>query len=145
MTGAASEANGKPPLDPLDPKRLIRESYRMDGIDEAQCRSIFLDWALSLPSDQPVADAVRALLARHAPEAQGHPMTAVLEAALQGPITPRRRGDGARGRATERNIPPLVRAFSRGVVPAPGDFCAGDARRMHALFLRLGICRRQAM
>ena len=33
----------------LDPKGLIREAYRIEGITAAQCRSIFLDWALSLP------------------------------------------------------------------------------------------------
>jgi len=32
-----------------DPKGLIRESYRIEGIGMAECRSIFLDWALSLP------------------------------------------------------------------------------------------------
>ena len=35
--------------DPLDPKGLIRESYRIEGITEGECRSVFLDWALSLP------------------------------------------------------------------------------------------------
>ena len=32
-----------------DPKGLIREAYSIDGITKAECRSIFLDWALSLP------------------------------------------------------------------------------------------------
>ena len=31
--------------DPDDPKGLIRESYRMEGIGPAECRSNFLDWA----------------------------------------------------------------------------------------------------
>ena len=38
--------------DPLDPKGLIRESYRIEGITEGECRSVFLDWALSLPEGQ---------------------------------------------------------------------------------------------
>ena len=38
--------------DPLDPKGLIREAYRIDGITAGECRSIFLDWALSLPDGQ---------------------------------------------------------------------------------------------
>ena len=36
---------------PDDPKGLIADAYRIDGIDKAECRSIFLDWALSLSGD----------------------------------------------------------------------------------------------
>ena len=35
--------------DDLDPKGLIRESYRIAGIGEPECRAIFLDWAIALP------------------------------------------------------------------------------------------------
>ena len=35
--------------DPLDHKGLIREAYRIEGITLGECRSIFLDWALSTP------------------------------------------------------------------------------------------------
>ena len=31
-----------------DPRGLILESYRIEGITEGQCRSIFLDWALGI-------------------------------------------------------------------------------------------------
>ena len=31
--------------DAADPKRLVAEAYRIEGITEAECRSIFLDWA----------------------------------------------------------------------------------------------------
>ena len=34
-----------------DPKALIRESFNIEGINIEECRSIFLDWALSLPND----------------------------------------------------------------------------------------------
>ena len=33
-----------------DPKGLIFEAYNMEDISEPECRSIFLDWALSLDS-----------------------------------------------------------------------------------------------
>ena len=33
-----------------DPKGLIRESYRIEGITPGECRSVFMDWALSLPN-----------------------------------------------------------------------------------------------
>ncbi len=81
----------------LDPKGLIRESYRIEGITAAECRSIFLDWALSLPEGTGTDEALRLLLARHGAEAPDHPMTEVLRAGLDRVALPRRRG-GRRGR-----------------------------------------------
>jgi hypothetical protein len=37
-----------------DPKGLVRESYRIEGITPGECRSIFMDWALSIPVGRPV-------------------------------------------------------------------------------------------
>lgn len=82
-------------LDPHDPKGLMREAHAMPGITEPECRSIFLDWALSLPADADPIPSVHAMLGRHG--AEGHPMTAVLRAALAGTGAPRRRG-GRSGR-----------------------------------------------
>lgn len=79
--------------DPHDPKGLMREAYAIPGITEPECRSIFLDWALSLPAGADALPSVRALLERHGGE--GHPMTRVLRAALAAPGTPRRRGGRA--------------------------------------------------
>ena len=83
--------------DRLDPKGLIREAYRIEGIEAAQCRSILVDWALSLPPDIPAQQALAALVARHADREPGHPMSALLRAGLAGCDAPRRRG-GWRGR-----------------------------------------------
>lgn len=77
--------------DALDPKGLILESYRIEDITPAQCRSIFLDWALSLPLEQDTGTAIRALLARYASEG-AHPMTRVLSEGLTTMAAPRRRG-----------------------------------------------------
>lgn len=82
------------PPDPLDPKGLIREAYRIDGIGAAECRSIFLDWALSLPAQSDPRGAIPALLDRHA-DAGDHPMTDTLRAGLELPPRPRRRGGRA--------------------------------------------------
>lgn len=82
-----------------DPKGLIRESYRIDGISDAECRSILIDWALSLPMGANQPDALRAVLAAYGAGAPSHPMTALLAAALTAPDTPRRRG----GRAARVN------------------------------------------
>ncbi|WP_335947026.1 MULTISPECIES: hypothetical protein [Salipiger] len=80
---------------PEDPKGLIAEAYRIDGITDAECRSIFLDWALSLPGDAEARPLIEVLLARHRDE--GHPMTAVLREGMARGGAPRRRG-GASGR-----------------------------------------------
>ena len=78
--------------DPLDPKGLIRESYRIEGITEGECRSVFLDWALSLPEGQEARPALEAHLARREGEFPDHPMTAVLRQGLETAGKPRRRG-----------------------------------------------------
>ena len=84
--------------DPLDPKGLIREAYRIEGITAGECRSIFLDWALSLPDGQDSHAAIESLLTRHG--ADDHPMTGVLRDGLKRADRPRRRG-GWRGRDRE--------------------------------------------
>lgn len=80
------------PHNPDDPKGLVREAYRIEGISDAECRSILIDWALSLPlgQDQPAA-AARLLADR--PEA--HPMTALLVEAAAAQAGARRRGGRA--------------------------------------------------
>lgn len=84
-------------IEMADPKGLIREAYRIEGIGPGECRSIFLDWALSLPAGVETRPALKRLLAEYAPLAPDHPMTAVLRAGLDEQPAPRRRG-GARGR-----------------------------------------------
>lgn len=83
--------------DETDPKGLIFESYRIEGIGEAECRSIFLDWAISVPVGQDATDLIRSLLARYGKTHPDHPMTGVLQDAL-GPQTGGVRRGGARGR-----------------------------------------------
>jgi hypothetical protein len=83
-----------------DPRGLIGESYRIEGIGAADCRSIFLDWALGLPPDVPAAEAAAALLAHHAPP-EDHPMTALLRGAASGSEARGRRRGGAASRRGE--------------------------------------------
>lgn len=80
-----------------DPRGLIREAYRIEGITEPDCRSIFLDWALGLKEGQAAPEGARALLASYADAPPDHPMTRVLQASLDAVQSPRRRG-GASGR-----------------------------------------------
>ena len=81
--------------DALDPTALIREAYRMD-LGPGECRTVFLDWALSLPDGADARGAIAALLERYGAEA-GHPMTQVLRDGLERAAQTGRRG-GRRGR-----------------------------------------------
>lgn len=74
-----------------DPKGLIRESYRIDGITDAECRSILIDWALSLPDGHDQQAALGAQLATHGSDNPDHPMTALLREGVHG-ASPTRRG-----------------------------------------------------
>lgn len=78
-----------------DPRGLIQEAYRIDGITAEECRSIFLDWALGVPAEQEATDLVRELLTHHAGEPVDHPMTLTLTAALSDHSGPRRKGGRA--------------------------------------------------
>lgn len=81
--------------DATDPKGLIAESFRIDGITYEECRSIFLDWALAVPVDSDSKALIAELLARH-PDA-AHPMHRVLQEGVAASNAPKRRG-GWRGR-----------------------------------------------
>ena len=87
-------------LTEADPKGLIRESYAIHGITAGECRSIFLDWALSLPVAADIPLAAAALIAHYAKGAPDHPMSGVLQEGLNLPDHPRRRG-GRAGRVTQ--------------------------------------------
>ncbi|MCB5409110.1 hypothetical protein [Pseudogemmobacter faecipullorum] len=79
-------------LNEADPKGLVRESYRIEGITLGECRSIFMDWALSIPQERSVPEAVSLLIDTYAKAAPGHPMNGVLELALTPAGNAKRRG-----------------------------------------------------
>jgi len=77
----------------FDPKGLMREAFLIEGIKAPECRSIFLDWALGVPSDRDMQKEVGRLLIHYASLAQtDHPMLETLRAAQVAPPVPRRRG-----------------------------------------------------
>ncbi|MGR3467861.1 MAG: hypothetical protein ACU0CI_08260 [Shimia sp.] len=86
--------------DTLDPKGLIRESYRIDGITEGECRSIFLDWAIQVPETADTQRQILGLIDRYAPDFPDHPMTVTLRAGLATPARTGRRG-GRSGRIAD--------------------------------------------
>ena len=82
-------------LEDADPKGLIRESYRIEGITAGECRSILLDWALALPQGRDVTLALQVLANHYATLHLDHPMNAVLVAGMEQAAPARRRGGRA--------------------------------------------------
>jgi hypothetical protein len=74
-----------------DPRGLIYESYRIEGILEISCRPIFLDWALGVPESEDTVAHIQTLLDHYGPKWPDHPMTKILTAGLDKMTTPRRR------------------------------------------------------
>jgi hypothetical protein len=101
MTGDGRAGVGRAGGEGEDPKGLVREAYAIEGITDGECRSILVDWALSLAAGADAGAALRALVARYGPAHPGHPMTAVLEEGLAPPPVPRRRGGRSGRRAAE--------------------------------------------
>ena len=72
-----------------DPKGLIFEAYNIEDISEPECRSIFLDWALSLDSKFDPMEEIRSYLKYYREIIPNHPMNSVL---LEGLEVKARRG-----------------------------------------------------
>ena len=82
-------------LEHLDPRGVIGESYRIEGISEAECRSIFLDWAIGVAHGTDARALVPELLAHYGADAPDHPMPRVLTEGLASPERTGRRGGRA--------------------------------------------------
>jgi hypothetical protein len=82
----------------IDPRGLIYESYRIEGIGAEECRSIFLDWALGQPEGGDMAAALLTLKAEYADEAPEHPMSAIIAEGLERAAKPQGRQGGRRRR-----------------------------------------------
>jgi len=77
---------------PLDPRGLIADAYKMEGISPPECRSIFLDWALE-PREAGELRAAAQALAKQFSHLPNHPMSVILkEAAIELTTAPKRRG-----------------------------------------------------
>jgi len=76
----------------LDPKGLIRESYRIDGVSASECRSIFLDWVLGVAQTADMQAQIRDVLEIYGKDAPDHPMTTVLKEGLGSTTHAKRRG-----------------------------------------------------
>ena len=74
-----------------DPRGLIFEAYRMEGIGPTECRTIFMDWALGGPDEGNALDHIQILLTHYGPLNADHPMTEVLREGVSRRAIPRRR------------------------------------------------------
>lgn len=82
-----------------DPKGLMNDSFAIDGITLSECRSIFVDWALSAGEAEEVRVSLEALIAHYGAENAEHPMLDVLREGLSEPVLKGRRGGWAGRRA----------------------------------------------
>lgn len=82
----------------IDPRGLIYEAYRIDGISEKECRTIFLDWALNTKLGDDMLAMLQMFIAEYGPGAPDHPMTKVLQEGLDRAAQPVGRRGGAMGR-----------------------------------------------
>lgn len=82
---------------PYDPRGLIQEAYRIDGLSVEEARVIFLDWALSRAAEPDAPSQIAALFAAYGAAVPDHPMSLLLRAGIDGAAPAGRRG-GRRGR-----------------------------------------------
>ena len=81
---------------PCDPRNLIHEAYRIEGIGPEACRAIFFDWAMGLDASIDPVVAAKRLHADLATAHPDHPMSALLAEAASGIATARGRRRGRR-------------------------------------------------
>lgn len=86
-------------IEALDPRGLIRDAYRIEGIDAGQCRSVFLDWVLGASAMPELSAQINTLADYYAKDMPDHPMSHVLGEGLAGPVALKGRRGGWRSRA----------------------------------------------
>jgi hypothetical protein len=79
----------------LDPRGLIQESYKIDGVSAPECRSIFLDWALGMPGGVAMQRYIKPLIDHYGQSHEDHPMTQTLRDGLKTATATGRRGGRA--------------------------------------------------
>lgn len=80
-----------------DPRGMISEAYRIDGISEPECRAIFFDWALGVPEGEDSVAHIRALYRYYLKSHPNHPMTNILkDGSMRSTLKSQRRGRRAR-------------------------------------------------
>lgn len=65
----------------IDPRGMIYESYRIEGVSLEECRMIFLDWAMHTPQGN-MRGYLQELLVEYEVGNEAHPMTQVIKDGL---------------------------------------------------------------
>lgn len=76
----------------MDPRGLFDDSFRIKGVTERECRSIFLDWAIGVPAEQDARSWVKLIHAYYRTRFPLHPMTKILAEGLGKATNARGRG-----------------------------------------------------
>ena len=74
-----------------DNKNLISDSFKIDGITDVECRSIFFGWVLDTNNNLDINEAIITLYEKYALSYPNHPMTKVLLEGLSKNINKRKR------------------------------------------------------
>ena len=74
-----------------DPKKLISESFKINGISDEECRSIFFGWVLDFDTRLDINLAIKTLHEKYSLSNPTHPMTSVLLEGLSGSCRAKRR------------------------------------------------------
>jgi hypothetical protein len=66
----------------IDPRGMIYEAYRIEGVSLEECRMIFLDWAMNTPQGD-MKIYLEELLSEYQADNLDHPMTQVIREGLK--------------------------------------------------------------
>ena len=67
----------------IDPRGMIYEAYRINGITLEECRMIFLDWAMHTPQGDMIPYLQQLLDEYEVKNPSAHPMTQVIKAGFK--------------------------------------------------------------
>lgn len=81
----------------IDPRGMIYEAYRIEGVSVEECRMIFLDWAMNTPQGDMQAYLAE-LLDEYQKDNPDHPMTEVITGGLKASDTSGKRRGGRNAR-----------------------------------------------
>ncbi len=79
----------------IDPRGMIYEAYRIEGVSLEECRMIFLDWAMNTPVGN-MQDFLNQLLTEYETDNPDHPMTDVIKEGQKSAKSKRRGGRSSR-------------------------------------------------
>jgi len=82
-------------LKQADPKNTFGKAYSMPDLTVEECRTVFLEWVISIEGENS-ASYVTAVLEEFSPAYPTHPLTQLLQAALQGRAVSKRRNRSQR-------------------------------------------------